>query len=177
MTNLEELRQEIKKQKLGISTDSKWLVKVLELITGADGKYSDMDRLEKEIISLKLQIKAYKHDLETLKAEARGVISPTQEYIDKFFKALEECETPEGKDALKKAQMFVNTVNIDTKYDNTAFIYGLASILTQSCAPLDELKKVNPKLEVTWQETEKTEHGSIKKAHKATPDGIQSWRY
>jgi hypothetical protein len=43
--------------------------------------------------------------------------------------------------------MFVNSVNIDSKYDNTAFIVGLAAILSNGeCGAISELKKINPKL-------------------------------
>ena len=72
-----------------------------------------------------------------------------------FFQAVEECETLEGKDTLKKAQMFVNTVNLNTKYDNTAFIIGLASILAQgNVAPIEELRKINPDVPRCYMESE-----------------------
>lgn len=44
--------------------------------------------------------------------------------------------------------MYINTVNINTKYDNTAFIVGLSAILTQtSFEPIKELKKINKNLQ------------------------------
>lgn len=63
-------------------------------------------------------------------------------YIEEFHKAIQECETPEARDRLKMLQMFVNTVEVDTKYDNTAFINGIASILSGVSASVDKLQKV-----------------------------------
>lgn len=63
-------------------------------------------------------------------------------YIEEFNKAIQECETPEARDRLKMLQMFVNTVEVDTKYDNTAFINGIASILSGVSASVDKLQKV-----------------------------------
>ena len=69
------------------------------------------------------------------------------EYIAEFNLALTECESEEGRYALKAAQMFVNSVNVDTKYDNTAFIIGLASILSMGkTGAMDELRKMNKKI-------------------------------
>lgn len=63
------------------------------------------------------------------------------------YKALDECETAGGKDMLRLAQMFVNSVDVNSKYDNTAYIIGLAGILSgNKVAPIPELKKINRKL-------------------------------
>ena len=71
----------------------------------------------------------------------------TRNYIDVFLKAISDCETQEARDALRTAQMFINSVSVDTKYDNTAFIIGLASILSQGkTGAIDELRKINPKI-------------------------------
>jgi len=65
-------------------------------------------------------------------------------YIDHFNQCLEAMETEAGRDRLKAAQIFINTVNVDTKYDNTAFIVGLSALLSGVTidAP-EELKKIN----------------------------------
>jgi hypothetical protein len=56
------------------------------------------------------------------------------------------CETPQGRDAMRAAQVFANSVNIQTCYDNNAFIIGLASILAgKEMAPIDVVKKIVPK--------------------------------
>ena len=70
-----------------------------------------------------------------------------EEYFESLNNALEKCETEEGRDALRTAQMFINSVKVDTKYDNTAFIIGLAAILSgKKIEPIEELKKINTKL-------------------------------
>ena len=48
---------------------------------------------------------------------------------------------------MRAAQVFVNAVSVDTKYDNTAFIIGLAAILSKNgIGAMDELKKINSKV-------------------------------
>ena len=63
--------------------------------------------------------------------------------IDDFKDCLCECETAEGRDAARKAAFFIANTNVNTAYDNTAFINGLAALLsdTQSNLP-DNIKKV-----------------------------------
>lgn len=69
------------------------------------------------------------------------------EYVERFNASLLECETPEGRDATRKCQMFINSIDVDSKYDNTAKIISLGAILSNgSIAPVDELRKINPKL-------------------------------
>lgn len=64
-------------------------------------------------------------------------------YIQSFNESLQQCETPEGRDAMKRAQVFVNSVSIDTPANNTAFIAGLATILTDGAfSYVDKLQKV-----------------------------------
>lgn len=59
---------------------------------------------------------------------------------------LEKCETPEMRDRIRMAKLFQELINVDTKYDNTAYIIGLSSILCGSGIPMKELKTMNPKL-------------------------------
>ena len=48
---------------------------------------------------------------------------------------------------MRIARMFVNMVDVDTKYDNTAYIIGLAAILSRGgINAIGELKKINKKL-------------------------------
>lgn len=69
------------------------------------------------------------------------------EYIKAFNKSLEECETAEGRDRLRLAQMYTNSVNIETKYDQTAYIIGLASVISGgNIAPIKALKQINNKI-------------------------------
>lgn len=173
MTGLDCLKQELrnrgyKQQQI----ESKIVVDILDILANSDGKYSDIHKLEHyirtmdgEIASMNAQYAKSKRraaEFEQKKDEivkeindrAELCIKEKKEYIDKFFQAIEECETPEGKDTLKKAQMFVNTVNLNTKYDNTAFIIGLASILAQgNVAPIEELRKINPDVPRCYMES------------------------
>ncbi|MBR4452403.1 MAG: hypothetical protein IKS39_11245 [Clostridia bacterium] len=71
------------------------------------------------------------------------MISP----IEAFNKALENCETAEGRDKLREVQVYINTTKAETKYDNTAFIAGLAEVITGGrFNGMEKLKQINPKL-------------------------------
>ncbi len=63
--------------------------------------------------------------------KAAHIYQANAEYIKKFNKSLNECETKEGRDTLRLAQVFVNSVNAKTSQNNTAFINGLACILSR----------------------------------------------
>lgn len=166
MTGLECLKAELLEKGYNkAQANSQVLVGALEIISGAEGKYIDLAKLEKDIEEKekkKKELEKWIDDANEIvrKLEFReGVIKDrlnqvakdrykeVKDYIDKFFKAIEECETPAGRDAIKIAQMYVNSVDVDTKYDNTAFIIGLASILSQGgIAPVEELHKINSKI-------------------------------
>ena len=90
---------------------------------------------------------AVQREINEMRAEFRGEKEVVKKYIEKFERSLSECETPEGRDAMRKMQIFINNVNVETKYDNTAYIVGLSAILGNSpISPVDELKKINTKL-------------------------------
>lgn len=162
MTGLEVMRAELLKRGYNkAQTESKVVIGVLEIVSGNKGFYTDEEKILKYIDELKKDKEIAYNDYEkilrkknaleteyeeimsTIKSEAHKRYFGIKEYIDQFLKALEECETKDGKDALKLAQMFVNTVNVDTTYDNYAFIKGLAEILSRGggCT-LDKLNKV-----------------------------------
>jgi tetratricopeptide (TPR) repeat protein len=160
MTGMECLKEELIKR--GYPAHNIENIKVLpllmDILCNAGERYSDINRLEKDIKELEKQkeqlaenveyLRHHEEVIETRIADfAESKYSVTVAYIDRFFKALDECETPEARDALKVAQMFVNTVGVETKYDNTAFIIGLAGILTKGAiAPVEELQKINKKI-------------------------------
>lgn len=155
MTGLECLRAELRKRGFQKGqTESKVVSGVLDILSETGDMYKDQDKLIEErnallseISYLKTwktrfdyEIKIKEEAIESRRKEAR-------EYIEAWYKAIEDCETPEGKDIMRTAQMFVNTVTVDSKYDNTAFIIGLAGILSgNKVAPMLELKKINKKL-------------------------------
>lgn len=137
-----------------VQAESKVVVGVLDILSNSNGEYSDMYKLNQEIQAQKKQIEIRKMELnhirnqyDTYVREAQRLHDEYKKYIDDFLKAISECETAEGRDALKAAQMFVNSVSVDTKYDNTAFIIGLAQILAQGkTGAIDELRKINSRI-------------------------------
>lgn len=166
MTGLELLKEEMMKRGCTrVQADSKAVLAALEIISESEGKYTDLAKLEKDIEEKEREKKELEKWINDAKQRlnklefAEGAIKDqlnriikdrnkeTTNYIDKFFRALEECETPAGRDAIKAAQVYVNSVDVDTKYDNTAFIIGLASVLSRGgIAPVEELHKINPKI-------------------------------
>lgn len=166
ISGLQCLRDELLKKGCTKSqAQSKVVVMTLEILSDSNGKWFDMDKLQRDIESLEKKkselmseyvivekvVGSWERKKEQLINEINNELDKqykkTVEYLDNFFKAIESCETSKGKDALKAAQMYVNSVKIDTKYDNTAFIIGLASILAQGeTAAIDELRKINKKI-------------------------------
>jgi hypothetical protein len=155
MTGLECLRAELRKK--GFSkgqTESKVVAGVLDIFAESGDKYKQQDELLNEINNLKIEIsrlQSYKqrieYEINYKVGEFKRQQKDAQDYIEQFYTAIEKCETEEGKDMLRLAQMFVNSVDVNSKYDNTAYIIGLAGILSgNKIAPITELKKINKKL-------------------------------
>lgn len=102
-----------------------------------------VERLESKYGSIKANIEASE-----IYQRTENMCDRMNEYLDRFFESINNCETKEGRDAIKAAQMFVNTVEVNSKYDNTAFIAGMAAILSRTPSmSLDRLEKVNHKIE------------------------------
>lgn len=134
--------------------ESKVMLGVYEILSGSEfGSAEEMYKLETAIkvrqvdqINLERRCNELRREMQALKESINQQQSETQKYLESMMRSLEECETKEGRDALKAAQMFVNSVNVDTKYDNTAFIIGLSAILSKGdVAPIESLRKINPK--------------------------------
>ena len=169
MLDLERLRKDLVEKK-GCSkaqANSRAVAKVLDLLTDSGDRYETLDDIESKITSrtesLKYLQERYESSRERVKEisekinEIKADVNKTadarykqiKEYIDSFYKSLEECETPKGRDLLKVAQVYVNTVQVRTGADNTAFILGLAAILSGGkIATGNEIKKVDPKVPV-----------------------------
>lgn len=106
-----------------------------------------LDEINKRIFRAERNLEEINRVAEEKASAVKDLLKETKEYIERFEESITQMETPEARDALKTAQVFINSVNVDTKYDNTAFIVGLASLLTRT--PVDaltELKKINYKL-------------------------------
>lgn len=161
MTGLDALREEMLKRGASKAmTESKSTALVLEILSEGETYATRQFEIEERERRLEAKEKYYKTraqqdaevklrsaqhtlaDAEALRAQTESAVK----YIEDFTKGLEECETPEGRDAMRTAQVFVNSVTIDTKYDNTAFIVGLATILSGGAVNgIAELKKINTK--------------------------------
>ena len=155
MTGMEELKKEMAARGLTkAQIESKAVYVVLDIVSGDPGKYvtvyEDEQRAKKTLEAAnreRMSIERLIIDNRKLVNEAARTREEIKSYVDEFSKALENCDTDEGRDKLRLAQMYVNTVKVNTVYDNTAFIVGLASLLTGTQTdPLKELKKINPKL-------------------------------
>ena len=173
MTGLDCLREEMEKRGLSkTQIESKTAAVVLDILANSGTKYTEMWKEEygksERLKSIERDIRYCEKQLEDIKAliskaenqEEKAVEhrKHCEDYIDEFHKSLMECESEIGRDSMKAAQMFVNTVSVDTKYDNTAFIIGLAAILSNGrINPISELKKINKKLpdiDFDWYWTE-----------------------
>lgn len=155
MTGYECLKEEL--YKLGCNksqVEAKVVPLVLGVVAGDPEKFIKIAEWESEIEKKKYELKRREEAIEEdertaseLIDKALKIAKKTQDYVDAFYHAIQSGETSEGRDALRKAQMFVNSVTVETKYDNTAFIAGLAAILSEGkVAPMDELQKINPKI-------------------------------
>lgn len=104
----------------------------------------EYNHVEKDLLDIRAKIQNGKSQLN---ARQQRELADAQAYIQDFNDSLKNCETPDGRDRMRTAQMFVDTVDVHTKYDNTAFIIGLAAILTQGKVnAIGELKKMNKKI-------------------------------
>lgn len=86
----------------------------------------EQHRLDK----IKELIDSSRKSLDKSREELKEKEDAISSYIDQFNQSLAECETAEGWDTMRRTQLFMNTVKINNDYDNTAFIKGLAMILS-----------------------------------------------
>lgn len=140
------------KQQVYCKTADTLIPAILDFITKGD-LYTRLTEDEEQAVAtakvaqgLHRIVNEYKSEIAELEQRRSSLIDARVNeiigYIEEFNKAIQECETPEARDRLKMLQMFVNTVKVDTKYDNTAFINGIASILSGVSASVDKLQKV-----------------------------------
>ena len=159
MTGLECLKAElIKKGFTRSQADSKVVTGVLDVIANSNGEFTDLKKTQEEINALERKKETLEDKIRWLTDAKNTVIAsinklsrdkyePIINYINDFYAALAKCETPDARDRLKLAQMFVNSVSVDTKYDNTAMIIGLASIISPGeMAAVNELHKINKRI-------------------------------
>lgn len=161
MMGLDCLRKELEKRGMNRSQiESKVVAVVLDILTDSGDRYTSMHEAETDATTrlkeIKYETSRYEEALEARKKELKELESQIEkakehkkhceDYIDKFNESLRECETPEGRDVMRAAQTFVNSVSVNTAYDNTAYIKGLASILSHGgINALNEMQKVDKK--------------------------------
>ena len=150
----EEVKTELMKRGLPKgSVESKYVPQVMDIVLGTDyfvkisEDEEEIKRQERRVIDAKNRANAevwkamHKANLDVANVQA------DKEYIANFYKALFDCDTEEGKDVMRTAQVFINSVNVKTVYDNTAFIIGLAAILSGGkVGAIEELHKLNTKI-------------------------------
>lgn len=150
----EEVKTELVKRGLPKgSAESKYVPQVMDIVLGTDyfvkisEDEEEIKRQERRVIDAKNRANA-----EVWKAMEKANldvanVQADKEYIANFYKALFDCDTEEGKDVMRTAQVFINSVNVKTVYDNTAFIIGLAAILSGGkVGAIEELHKLNTKI-------------------------------
>lgn len=155
MTSLDCLREELKRRGMtNAQIESTVVAVVLDIVANSGDKYTKIREEEhdtsKRLYELKCQVRYAEEKLERMRKEEEELKQRREQfedYIDKFNKGLNECETAEGRDAMRTAQVYINLVDVDTKYDNTAYIIGLASILSNGkISAIEELQKINKKI-------------------------------
>lgn len=130
MTGLEMLKQEmLKRGCTKAQTESKLVAIVLDIVAETGTAYTDLREAEERMkktnnaeAALRKREKALEEAEEKFRAE-------TGDYVEDFKNLLRDCETAKARDALRVAQMFTDSIDIKTAYDNTAYINGLAMLL------------------------------------------------
>ena len=152
MTGLELFKVEMRKRGLTENQiNSKGVAVALDILSESSGTYLHIKEAEDELEELRRHIEFLKReqehkriDFERMKKEFYEERQEFAEYVERFNDSMQNAETPETRDQMRKLQLFINTVDIYTKYDNTAFIAALGAILSGGPSPLEELKKINP---------------------------------
>lgn len=152
MTGLELFKVEMRKRGLTENQiNSKGVAIALDILSESSGTYLHIKEAEDKLEELRRHIEFLKReqehkrlDFERMKKELYEERQEFAEYVERFNDSMQNAETPETRDQMRKLQLFINTVDIDTKYDNTAFIAALGAILSGGPSPLEELKKINP---------------------------------
>ena len=149
MNQLDFVREEMKKRGCSAAVrGSKAIPIVLDILSGSTDftALSEIEETIKEKRQELWQLERIESDIEEKRKQFEREKSAFKTYLEEFNAALLNAETPEARDALRTAQTYINAVRIDTKYDNTAFIKGLAAILARS--PLSSelnLETIDPK--------------------------------
>jgi len=163
MTGLECLRKELKLRGMTESQiNSKVVAVTLDILSHADHStaFTEEWNAEDRIAALnrakceseaaakmaEARMDQFKRDMNARQEELEQDRKRFEKEKEAWRKELEEFQTDEARDRIRIAKFFENRIIVESKYDNTAYIIGLAAILCRSDEPMKELKKMNPKL-------------------------------
>lgn len=169
-TGIECLREEMERRGMNKAQQySKVAAVVLDILAETGTAYQNVWDAEQTLDRLKREISAAMFKIEDLNAELNGLnnsvnarrrmiemeiaderhkLDADKEYINNFLHDLEKCETEQARDAMRQAQVYINTVDdlVQSAYDRTAFIASLASVMTGGKFDhIKELKQINPR--------------------------------
>lgn len=144
MTGMERLKEEmINRGCTKSQVESKAVAVVVDILAQTGTHYLQEYQDSREIADLKAEAGRELSKARTIRRQAEFELQQAkrekddierhrkslEEYIQVFTESLKQCESAEGRDRMKAAQMFCESVTIRTAYDNTEFIKGLAAIL------------------------------------------------
>lgn len=130
MTGLEAVKQEmIKWGCTKAQTESKLIAVVLDIVAETGTAYTDLREAEQRVKEIENEAAATRRGWERYMEADRKFREDVKEYIEDFKTSLKLCETDKARDALRVAQIFTDTVKINSPHDNTAYINGLAMLL------------------------------------------------
>ena len=160
MNKLDTLREELRKRDFKeIQIKSKIVPAILDIILNPENKYTAIWEEEinetNKLIEIQKEIKKSEENLKSLVDKTRELsrknaeiyatindrIGYMQAYINEFYKNIKTCDTDEGRDTMRKIQVYLDLV--DNSRSNDAYINGLARILSQGRLEKDfEFKRV-----------------------------------
>lgn len=159
MTGLECLKEElIRRGCNNVQVEAKVIPIILDIVANnnttvytdtveAEKKLSDLrsvlGRLEVRIADAERRAKRAEEDARDKERVLTLQQKDAQKYLEEFEARLMKCETAEQRDALRTAQAFVNNIEILSPQNNTAYIIGLASILTGKNIDVGKLEPVS----------------------------------
>ena len=162
MSYLDLFREELKRRGLSdAQANSKAVAVALDVLSQSGDMYTSLQKSEnatsKRLGELSRAAQAVRSDIEYYEKRKRILLNEIEalnktkaevdDYARAFNKSLLECETAEGRDAIRRVQLFINNANVDTKYDNTAYIIALGAILSNGkIGAISELRKINKKI-------------------------------
>lgn len=149
MTGLEMLREEMRKRgATQAQAESKLVPLVLDIVANSGTVYTDTAKAFEDLERVNRQIKCRMPIFERERAEldgARAKLNEDREAFEaekaQFAEDLAGLETPESRDEMRKAMYFKANCNIESEYDNYAYIAGLAAILSNGAGVMPDKKQ------------------------------------